>query len=345
MSAFIVRLRQDAALRARFSQDPRAVLREHGIDPAPFNLPDRLDEAQLERLLGDWTRRGAGSGEGSPPVLQPPRHRRTCPLRSTDRPSLMLQPYHLLYLFPLLAAIKRERLDPNGIAFFPGNNVGYFGPLAETLRYGADRGHVWAGCSAGLSTLGLEADGSVKGCPSLPSADYVRGNVREHSLREIWSRLVAERTASAVELWGFCKTCPFAKRCGGGCTWTSHVLFGRPGNNPLCHSRALALAEAGVVETLEPAEAAPGKPFDFGRYRIVGGAVGSRTRSRPGDRADRGQPGLWSASRYGRLMVETRAGGYACRTVIGNPPSNRDSVHPLSCRRMPSSDVSSGSRR
>src|SRR5262249_28666589 len=45
--------------------------------------------------------------------------------RAADRPSLLLQPYHLLYLFPLLAAIKRERLDPHGIAFFPGNNVGY----------------------------------------------------------------------------------------------------------------------------------------------------------------------------------------------------------------------------
>ena len=60
----------------------------------------------------------------------------------------MLQPYHLLYLFPLLAAIKREQLDPNGIAFFPGNNVGYFGPLAETLRYGATR--VTSGTAARL---------------------------------------------------------------------------------------------------------------------------------------------------------------------------------------------------
>ena len=233
--------------------------------------------------------------------------------RAADRPSLMLQPYHLLYLFPLLAAIKRERLDPNGIAFFPGNNVGYFGPLAETLRYGADRGHVWAGCSAGLSTLGLEADGSVKGCPSLPSADYVRGNVREHSLREIWSRLVAERTASAVELWGFCKTCRFAERCGGGCTWTSHVLFGRPGNNPLCHSRALALAEAGVVETLEPAEAAPGKPFDFGRYRIVEAPLGPELEADPvigltvasqafGLRPD--AAGLWSRRELADALAE-----------------------------------------
>jgi radical SAM protein with 4Fe4S-binding SPASM domain len=189
--------------------------------------------------------------------------------RAADHPKLMLQPYHLLYLFPLLAVIKRERLDPNGIAFFPGNNVGYFGPLAETLRYGADRGHVWSGCGAGVSSLGIEADGNVKGCPSLPSSDYVRGNIRERPLRDISSDLAREQAEAPVGLWGFCKTCPFAARCRGGCTWTSHVLFGRPGNNPFCHSRALALAEAGFVEKLEPVSAAPGEPFDFGRYQIV----------------------------------------------------------------------------
>jgi radical SAM protein with 4Fe4S-binding SPASM domain len=189
--------------------------------------------------------------------------------RAADRPSLMLQPYHLLYLFPLLAAIKREKLDPNGIAFFPGNNVGYFGPLAETLRYGADRGHAWSGCQASVSSLGIEADGSLKGCPSLPSADYVRGNIRTRRLREIAADLRREKRQAPTELWGFCKTCPYADRCRAGCTWTSHVLFGRPGNNPFCHSRALAMAEAGVVEKIEPVAAAPGKPFDFGQYRIV----------------------------------------------------------------------------
>jgi radical SAM protein with 4Fe4S-binding SPASM domain len=189
--------------------------------------------------------------------------------RAADRPNLMLQPYHLLYLFPLLVAIKRERLDPNGIAFFPGNNVGYFGPLAETLRYGAAEGHVWSGCGAGVSSLGIEADGSIKGCPSLPTSDYARGNIREHELREVAAKLAQEAVERPTELWGFCKACRHASRCRAGCTWTSHVLFGRPGNNPFCHSRALALAESGLVEKLEPALPAPGQPFDFGRYRIV----------------------------------------------------------------------------
>src|SRR5581483_12300324 len=169
--------------------------------------------------------------------------------RAADHASLLLQPYHLLYLFPLLAEIKRERLDPNGIALFPGNNVGYFGPLAETLRYGAERGHTWSGCGAGISSLGIEADGSIKGCPSLPTSDYVRGNIHDRSLDDIASQLAHEKAQSPTELWGFCKTCRHAQRCRAGCTWTSHVLFGRPGNNPFCHFRALSLAEDGLIET------------------------------------------------------------------------------------------------
>jgi radical SAM protein with 4Fe4S-binding SPASM domain len=189
--------------------------------------------------------------------------------RAADRARLLLEPWHLLHLFPLLTAIKRDKLDPAGIAFFPGNNVGYFGPLAETLRYGAERGHAWGGCGAGISSLGIEADGSIKGCPSLPTSDYVRGNVRGQALRDIAATIAHERTAAPAELWGFCRTCPHAARCRAGCTWTSHVLFGRPGNNPFCHFRALTLAQAGIVEKLELVQAAPGQPFDFGRFRIV----------------------------------------------------------------------------
>ena len=55
MSAFVARIRQDATLRARFAQNPRAVLREFGIDPTAINLPDRLTAAQLRSLLNSRT--------------------------------------------------------------------------------------------------------------------------------------------------------------------------------------------------------------------------------------------------------------------------------------------------
>ena len=235
--------------------------------------------------------------------------------RAADRPSLLLQPYHLLYLFPLLAAIKRERLDPNGIAFFPGNNVGYFGPLAETLRYGTERGHVWGGCGAGISSLGIEADGSIKGCPSLPTSDYVKGNAREHSLRDVAAKLRQERAEAPVELWGYCKACRFAERCRAGCTWTSHVLFGRPGNNPFCHSRALALAESGIVEKLEPVEAArvnrsTSAAFALSRRRLndevlVADPVIGLTMASHAFGLRRNSPGLWSTRDLSRALGQS----------------------------------------
>lgn len=64
LSAFVARVRQDATLRARFAQNPHAVLREFGIDPTPYNLSDRLTDAQLDRFLADWSR---DAGASTPP--------------------------------------------------------------------------------------------------------------------------------------------------------------------------------------------------------------------------------------------------------------------------------------
>jgi hypothetical protein len=67
LSAFAARVRQDTALRARFAQNPGAVLREFGIDPAPYNLPAQLSDVQLNRFLADWSRDG-GTARPAPPV-------------------------------------------------------------------------------------------------------------------------------------------------------------------------------------------------------------------------------------------------------------------------------------
>jgi hypothetical protein len=74
MSAFIARIRQDAALRARFGRSPDAVLREFGIDPTPFSLLGRLNDAQIQELVNDWTAgviptQGPYGGQQSAPVL------------------------------------------------------------------------------------------------------------------------------------------------------------------------------------------------------------------------------------------------------------------------------------
>ena len=192
--------------------------------------------------------------------------------RAADRPAMLLQPYDLLDVVPRIAALKK-RAYGEGITILPGNNLGYFGPeeaLLRSLKEGG-RDH-FVGCQAGQRVLGIESDGSVKGCPSLQTYAYVGGNLREKPLAEIWNEapeLAFTRKRTVDDLWGFCRTCPFAETCMGGCTFTAHSLFGRPGNNPYCHFRARTLAAQNKRERLVPTTPAEGKPFDHGRFEIV----------------------------------------------------------------------------
>ncbi|MDB4994724.1 MAG: heme biosynthesis protein [Myxococcaceae bacterium] len=193
--------------------------------------------------------------------------------RAADRPEWLLQPYELLELFPRLEALS-VRGRTGGLVLYPGNNVGYFGPHERTLRGSLEEDGLrhWEGCNAGVTTLGIEADGTIKGCPSLPTTAYAGGNVRDRSVRAIWEtthELGFARDDRADELWGFCKGCYYAPTCKAGCSWTAHVFFGRRGNNPYCHHRALEHEHAGLRERLVRVQAPPGAPFDHGRFDIV----------------------------------------------------------------------------
>ena len=200
----------------------------------------------------------------------------TAPMgNAADNADIILQPYELLDLYPMLVRVV-NRARREGIFVTPGNNIGYYGPYERFLKgYGSKWGF-WRGCTAGLNTLGIEADGTIKGCPSLPTSAYAGGNIREHSLREVVENsqelrfnLNVGTPESTAHMWGFCKTCEFAELCRGGCSWTAHVFFNRRGNNPYCHHRALANAEKGVRERVYPKVVAKGLPFDNGEFAII----------------------------------------------------------------------------
>lgn len=190
---------------------------------------------------------------------------------AVERAEILLQPAELLDVFPMLARIK-ERADREGVSLYPGNNVGYYGPFERKLRSYDGSWRPWTGCHAGLNTLGLEADGAIKGCPSLPTAAYTGGNIRERRLADILRHapeLNFNVEGSTDHLWGFCSTCDYARVCRGGCSWTAHVFFGRTGNNPYCHHRAWEQAARGIREELRLRTPARGLPFDHGVFEIV----------------------------------------------------------------------------
>jgi radical SAM protein with 4Fe4S-binding SPASM domain len=190
--------------------------------------------------------------------------------RAADHPEWLLQPYDLLELFPMLGKLA-ARCKEADVLLWPGNNVGYFGPYETTLRGTLPRGH-HVGCGAGVWGLGIESDGTIKGCPSMSTSTWGSGNVRDARLVDIWERSAPmryNRGRTVDSLWGYCRTCYYAEVCKGGCTWTGESLLGKPGNNPMCHHRALEMDKQGKRERFVQVERAEGVPFDHAKFELV----------------------------------------------------------------------------
>jgi radical SAM protein with 4Fe4S-binding SPASM domain len=242
-----------------------ANLRQAGIDISCNSQINRLSAPDLPLIYADILKAGCRAWQLAI----------TVPMgRAADRPELLLQPSELLDVFPMLNELA-QWAQRDGLLFYPGNNIGYYGPYERRLRAMQGNGAIWDGCQAGMNTLGIEANGVIKGCPSLPTAAYTGGNIRETPLAEILA--ASELTFNARQgtpegashLWGFCQTCQYAKLCRGGCTWTAHVFFGQRGNNPYCHHRALVHQRQGLRERLTLETPAAGEPFDHGKFAMT----------------------------------------------------------------------------
>jgi radical SAM protein with 4Fe4S-binding SPASM domain len=199
--------------------------------------------------------------------------------RAADHPEWIIEPYRVVDVIDALADIQREATEDYRAGrgpFFnivPNNNIGYFGPHEQVIRSrpGSPEAH-FQGCMAGIFVMGIESDGTVKGCPTLPTAAYGGGNVREMTLEDLWeksARIRFSRDRTADELWGFCKTCYYAELCRAGCSWTVHTTLGRRGNNPFCYHRVTELRSRGIRERLVHRAPAPNLPYDHGLFEIV----------------------------------------------------------------------------
>lgn len=169
----------------------------------------------------------------------------------SDNRDLVIVPEDLLRIVPEVARLRAMDKRPR---IYAADNVGYFGEHEKAIRDRGARIFFWVGCRAGCQVLGIESNGNIKGCLSLPSAvnnvfDFIEGNIRERSLAEIWcddDSFAYNRKFTVDQLTGFCRTCRYADICRGGCAWTAHSHTGHRFDNPYCYYRVAV--EAGLIE-------------------------------------------------------------------------------------------------
>ncbi len=236
------------------------LLKKHGITSSVNTVITKDNQFQLDDMLDDFIKREIKNWQIQLVVAMG---------NAVENDDLIIQPYELIDLYDRLINVYKRALN-HDILIQAGNNIGYYGPYEHIWRQGAEA--QWSGCSAGHTAIGIEADGTIKGCPSLPTTGYTGGNIKNMSLEDIWlhsEEMKFTRYRNEDELWGNCKTCYYSSTCMAGCTWTSHVLFGKRGNNPFCHYRALKLHKEGKQERIRKVQEAEGKPFDHGLFEIV----------------------------------------------------------------------------
>ena len=96
------------------------------------------------------------------------------------------------------------------------DNIGYATPEERLVR----KGGYFGGCSAGLSSVGIDSRGNVTGCESMRDPYFYEGNLREKSLKEIWyspDSFRYNRDFNEKMLAGKCAGCPEGAYCAGGC--------------------------------------------------------------------------------------------------------------------------------
>ncbi|MBW2456553.1 MAG: radical SAM protein [Deltaproteobacteria bacterium] len=162
----------------------------------------------------------------------------------TANRELVIDPEELLWIVPLIAELQEQggaELEVVG-----SHNIGYYGKWERALRQADDTPiDVWIGCRAGIHVIGIESNGNVKGCLSLPSAmhgedRFVEGNARERPLQEIWrdpETFGRNRSFDAGLLASFCGVCRYRDICRGGCSWAAYSYATDRYDNPYCFYR------------------------------------------------------------------------------------------------------------
>lgn len=115
------------------------------------------------------------------------------------------------------------------------DNIGYFTEGEGKLRGGEDV--EFSGCGAGITSIGIDSVGNVRGCEAMYDDCFIEGNIRERRLKEIWEDETAffyNRGFTTELLTGACRECPEGGYCAGGCRSYNYFVHGKMYESPFC---------------------------------------------------------------------------------------------------------------
>lgn len=144
---------------------------------------------------------------------------------------------NLDYRFDFSKVISFVEANKNSAPFVMGiaDNIGYFTDEEDEIR--GTSGAIFGGCSAGISTIGIDSVGNIRGCESMYDQSFIEGNIRERSIKDIWEDKNAfsyNRQYKRKLLAGKCKSCKAAKKCRGGCRSYNYFVKGNMYESPFC---------------------------------------------------------------------------------------------------------------
>lgn len=139
------------------------------------------------------------------------------------------------YAVGLFIASTRKSYPIRTLPVIGAHDLGYHSLLLGDLGLVRE----WKGCQAGVTVLGIQSNGSVKGCLSMDDST-VAGNVRKTSVHDLWRSpdfFPSTRYFTSANAGENCRGCPHLATCKGGCNEMSLMKTGAFHNDPYCFRR------------------------------------------------------------------------------------------------------------
>lgn len=147
----------------------------------------------------------------------------------------MLEPSQILTFIDIAYRLGMD----SAIRIILPDNVGYYTERETILRSrGKKKIVAWKGCNAGIRSFGILSNGDIVGCTAMRGKEFIEGNIKNHTLQEIWESPNAfawRRNLKVSDLQGKCAECQYAGVCLGGCSNIRYTVNGTVcSSNPYC---------------------------------------------------------------------------------------------------------------